>query len=342
MNTSILSMSDKSRIRALKTKPWEYDQYKFRRYYTDDELNYLYNEHKTFHIHYNPISKKIHKNYKLWRLSFNKYLDKDSLTRFFFKYETNIPKCNYDKCGCELTIAEYSYTKIYDGSHFRKYCSDCLTHGNYRKYIKSTSTIEKIQASRKKWVDSDAGKLAYKKIGENNSKKLKIYFSTEEGREQIERSKEKQSNVLKEKIKNGEFTPNITNTWTHWDATIVLNENVYKFRSSWEAAFYVSNQHLLYEFIRIPYKLNGKDRSYIADFFDEENNIVYEIKPISQYNKHICKLTQVIQYCINHNMKFIWINEKNILNYIDETDFSDNNKIKYDKMYKGINAKNKN
>lgn len=328
--------SDKLRKNALKNKPWDYDRYKNVKHYSDDELKIIYEEYKESHEFFNPINKKTYDNYQSWQYSMTRFFDRDSLSRFLFKLEKKIPKCKYHKCKKELTIDEYRCNKIDPSKRFQLYCNDCMEKENFRRYVKSQDTIDKIQKKRKKWVESQEGKNAYKKIGKNNSKKLKKYFTTKEGIAQIERSKIHMSNLLKNKIKNGEFTPNITNTWTHWKAEIILEGKIYKFRSSWEASFYVSNQHLLYEKLRIPYTLNGKCKTYIADFFDETNQILYEIKPKSQYNKEINKLSAVIDHCIKNKIKFIWINEKNILNYIDINDFSEYNKKQYDKMYKAI------
>ena len=50
------------------------------------------------------------------------------------------------------------------------------------------------------------------------------------------------------------------------------------------------------------------------------------------------KISKVIEYCISNDIKFIWVNENNILTYINKEQFSanENNKKQLDKMLKGI------
>jgi hypothetical protein len=149
---------------------------------------------------------------------------------------------------------------------------------------------------------------------QEKSKKMSDFYQTEEGKHQKRETSKKSSISMKKIIEEGKFTPPITNTWTHWDARIKLDDGtVRKFRSSWEACFYYSNRHMLYENIRI----KGTVKTYINDFFDKETNTMYELKPRSRYNAEIDKMTTLQDYCIKNNIKFIWINETNILDYID-------------------------
>jgi hypothetical protein len=137
---------------------------------------------------------------------------------------------------------------------------------------------------------------------------------------------------MREKIKNGEFTPNITNSWTHWDAKIKIDGKIKKFRSSWEACFYICNSNLKYEMLRIPYG----DKIYIADFYDEKNRILYELKPRASYNTQIKKITEIIEYCKENGIIFKWINENNILKYIDSSKINGYNRKQYNKMMRGL------
>ena len=119
---------------------------------------------------------------------------------------------------------------------------------------------------------------------------------------------------MKKLIEEGKVTPPITNTWTHWESKIKLDcGTIRKFRSSWEACFYYSNKHMLYENIRV----KENTRTYVSDFFDEGTRTMYEIKPRNRYNIEIDKMNALQNYCLNNNIKFIWINETNILDYID-------------------------
>ena len=164
---------------------------------------------------------------------------------------------------------------------------------------------------------------------------MKEWYSTDAGQAQIERSKLHNSKIMKDKIRNGEFTPRITNTWTHWTATATANGKIYKFRSSWEACFWICNQHLSYETLRIPYNKNGEQHTYIADFHDTITNTLYEIKPRSSFNDQIDKMTSIINHCIKVGIKFVWINEDNIWQWIDESIIDEVNKPQLDRL-KGI------
>ena len=103
-----------------------------------------------------------------------------------------------------------------------------------------------------------------------------------------EDTRNKLSIAMKSRILSGDFTPNIHNSNTHWTATYKHN----KFRSSLEAAFYCLNEtDVVFEKTRISYKNElGIDRIYIIDFTDDNQRILYEIKPTSSYetNKNEC------------------------------------------------------
>lgn len=283
------------------------------------------------------IENVVHKNEYNWRNSIIRRLDVQSCNLFFFSLESDIPNCKY--CNVHLSIKEYSYNR---SLKFSKYCSKCSKDGIFRKYKHSEKSIEKFKSTKRIWTQSTEGKLFYKRLGDYNSKHLKKYFKTQTGKDQITKSSAKQSKILKEKIKNGTFSPNITNSWTHWEAKVLLNGEIHKFRSSWEASFYVSNRNLKYEVIRIPYvDCSNKTRTYIGDFYDEEKNTLYEIKPRTVFKKENKKINQVIRFCIENKIKFIWINEDNILKHIDKNDFSEYNIVQYLKMLEGIYGKNK-
>lgn len=100
---------------------------------------------------------------------------------------------------------------------------------------------------------------------------------------------------------------------------------------------------LEYECLRIPYiDKDGRSRTYIADFLNKSKDVLYEIKPKKEYLIQKYKMDRVIEYCMDNDIKFMWINEENILDYINERDFIDDNLIQYEKMKRGINAKIKN
>lgn len=236
-----------------------------------------------------------------------------------------IKKCNY----CNNT-----FRSKYNGTKYCKTCSDKKVFQIGKPL--SEETRIKIGNNRKKWTKSSEGVLHYKKLGAKNSENLIRYFKTDAGKKQIQSAAKKQSKTLRNKIKNGDFTPNITNSWTHWDAIIDNGNEVRKFRSSWEACFWLSNPNYEYETVRVN-SLIDEDKIYIADFYDKENRILFEIKPKGEFLKKKDKMDSLMDYCKNNDIKFIWINENNILYYINEDIFVTNSQIKQlEKLKKGI------
>lgn len=128
------------------------------------------------------------------------------------------------------------------------------------------------------------------------------------------------SKKLKERIATGTFTPCIINSLTRKAISISEYPNN-KFRSSWELAFWYLNKDALdyassFEKLRIQYfsTVKNKNRTYIVDFIDMVNKIVYEIKPSSKVDDEEVqnKLTSLEKWC-NIN--------KYSLQIIDETYF---------------------
>jgi hypothetical protein len=221
-----------------------------------------------------------------------------------------------------------------------KYCQLCMQTKTYlRGKTRLPETINKVRDGYNRWKETDEAKKTFARVGKQNSENLKRRFSTLEGKRQIHESSKKQSVTMKRKILEGEFTPNITNSFTHWDAVVEYNGETKRFRSSWEACVWLSNPILEYETIRIPLP-NGS--SVITDFLDSSNRIIYEIKPKSFWRKQQHKVDAIIDYCLTNDYKFIWINEENILDFIDTSMFeSDFNKKQLEVMLNGIKT-NKN
>lgn len=222
------------------------------------------------------------------------------------------------------------------------YCLDCTKKAVWitPDIINNPIRLEKISNAVKAYAASPAGRAAYAKLGKYNRHKMLAFNKTTKGKANIEKIRINNSKFMLDAIASGRFTPNITNSWTHWEAIIELdNKKTKRFRSSWEACFWMSNQHLEYESYRIPYiDTTGKSRTYVADFFCETTNSIFEIKPISQYKNQSTKISAAINYCQKHQIKFMWINENNILNYIDKSLFSNTtNKEQLQKLLNGIN-----
>lgn len=162
--------------------------------------------------------------------------------------------------------------------------------------IKSNKIIEKMrighigkkasESTKLKMSNSQKGRIVSPeirfKISESNKKTHLSKEFKEKYKEVYENARIKQSISIKKTIANGDFIPCITNSWTRWKIGIDDGAgNIKKFRSSWEAAFWILNKDLKYEKLIIPYNYEGESKNYIVDFIDSENKIIYEIKPNS-------------------------------------------------------------
>ena len=127
--------------------------------------------------------------------------------------------------------------------------------------------------------------------------------------------RKKVSDTLKEKIKNGTFTPQVINSWAKSRCDIIINRNgkqiKLKMRSSWDAYFQIAFPNLIYEKIRVPYCYNGTFHSYIIDFLDSSNKIIYEIKPESQKDtkRNILKKNAAIKWANDNDFIFKYISD---------------------------------
>lgn len=147
--------------------------------------------------------------------------------------------------------------------------------------------------------------------------------------------RKKQSESLKAKISSGEFTPCINNTWTSWQAKIIIGKTIKKFRSSWEACVWYCNQHWIYERVIVKYKNNNNNiRRTIVDFNFE--NTLYEIKPKARQIIEKNKIQAVKKFAEDNGYNFILIDEDNIMEYVIPDLFEGENKEQFDKLIKGI------
>jgi hypothetical protein len=131
-------------------------------------------------------------------------------------------------------------------------------------------------------------------------------------RDNPEKKKElsvKVSKSMRDKIKNGDFTPNISNCYNG----IVIKHGGISYRSAWEFSFHQLNPHLLYENIRIPYisPKDGKCRSYIVDFVDVNKKILYEVKPFIRQmdDVNISKHKSALKWCEDNDYIYVYISE---------------------------------
>ena len=114
-------------------------------------------------------------------------------------------------------------------------------------------------------------------------------------------------------IASGKFTPCVTNSWARSMTPVTIQRNnktiTINLRSSWEAFFQIKNPNLFFEKLRIPYKINDVVKSYILDFVDEKNNIIYEIKPYALHDTKVnmLKFNAAKKWANENNFKFVII-----------------------------------
>jgi very-short-patch-repair endonuclease len=169
-----------------------------------------------------------------------------------------------------------------------------------------------------------------KKIGDANRGDKNGMF----GRKHSDEGKQHRSELMKEKILLGEFTPNSNNRNTHWDS-FYKNK---KYRSSWEALYHYFDNSAEYETLRIPYKFDNRDCIYIIDFVNHETKIVIEVKPQELVNnaKTQAKISAAKEWCTENGYTFLLADKdyflsKSIPTNLTEFDTKTQNKIR--KLY---------
>jgi len=244
-----------------------------RRYFSDAELYALIQEINGLK---SLFSDRTFQTEKQFRANISRYLDHDSSNRFYFMIEQRkgLPSCGH--CGDTLTIGNFHYCGWDAG--FSKYCTQCTTNGVWRTNVSQENRKErgkKISKTKLAFYQTGSGKETAKSNGKKISKSLKKFYKTEEGIMAARKSAAYNSIWMKSNILSGKFTPNSNNKNTHWGSSY----NGKKYRSSWEALYHYFYPAALYEKLRIPYKVNGKEHIYIVDYIDYTSNTVTEVKP---------------------------------------------------------------
>lgn len=129
------------------------------------------------------------------------------------------------------------------------------------------------------------------------------------------------SERMKNKILNGEFTPNTNNRLTHYD----IKYNEITFRSSWEVLFYHNNPEYEYEKLRIPYYYENKKHIYIVDFVNHSTKTAVEIKPkdiLKRNDKDKAKIDALTEWCKENNYTLKLIFDEDIKEMVNKTDIS--------------------
>lgn len=151
------------------------------------------------------------------------------------------------------------------------------------------------------------------KISESNHKTHTSKEFREKHTETYANSHKKLSRIMKQKIASGEFTPCITNSWANSRCRICIDGYTKFYRSSWDAAFQILNPNFEYEKVRIPYvsPIDNQWHNYIVDFVDENNKILYEIKPSSNKSSKIvlAKEKYAKEWCNREGYTFKFISE---------------------------------
>ena len=169
----------------------------------------------------------------------------------------------------------------------------------------TADTISKISLSNVKTHNNKEYRKSKKEIYKSVGKKMSV--------------------IMKNKILNGEFTPPITNSWTKWKSFVVVDNVTKKFRSNWDAVFWLLNKDdVKYEKLRIKYEFNNKIKIYIVDFYDEKNKIAYEIKPKSliENEQNAIKEKYLVEFCKQNNIQYKLISDEWFIQNINRVDFN--------------------
>jgi len=259
-----------------------------------------------------------------------------------FKKSSLIPSCIFSNQA--LTINDFRISKNAKTAHpcnplFNKYISSLSINDHnliHSQILTSPDVVEKRMEKWNEMKDDPSRNTIWRenmKLTHQNIDHPWLFNISEEEKN-IRRKKS--SDSQKKNILDGTFSPQ-NNYRTKRRIDIPFNNKTYYFRSSWEVCFFISNPKLEYESIRIQYVTENERKIYIPDFIDLENKILYELKPKRQYIAQIDKMDGAIKWCLENDYKFIWVNESNLINFINpEVCMSDNFLVYYNKMIKGL------
>jgi len=151
------------------------------------------------------------------------------------------------------------------------------------------------------------------------------------GKKLLKEEKQFRSELMKEKILSGNFTPNSNNRNTHWDS-FYKNK---KYRSSWEALYHYFDNDAEYESLRISYKFNNIDYIYIIDFVNHKIKTVIEVKPreLVSDKKTQAKISAAKEWCSKNGYTFVLADKdyflsKTLPKDLTEFDIKTQNKIR--------------
>jgi len=256
-----------------------------------------------------------------------------NVSLYEFSYMCNLKSLNMLKPIIDYGI-DLKYPRIlyYSNEYIRKIIN--RMRAKYGKCAECGKTFRITHKSHKVCSMQCQGYLCSKRMKVKNPSQI-YGISTA--------ARKKQSITMKKKIKNGEWTPNITNSWANSKVSLyALNID---FRSTWEAYFYIvmksRGYNLEYEKTRIEYydSHNKTYRNYITDFTDSANRIIYEIKPrgLKESQNVKDKVKYALAWCSKHNYEFIFISNEWFKSNYDLTylnDIEEEYKIKIERGIK--------
>lgn len=264
---------------------------------------------------------------------FQKYYDS-----FFLKKSNKCPLCNNKKefkslaYGYKLGCTEHKH-KINALNTWKKRRISGKTTSYNKGKKQSPEQIEKRKRGFLKFLNSDKGlqwrqKMSKRQLGQNNT-------CHKISQEKLEQMHKQMSILMKEKIKNGTFTPCITNSWANSQTKLIVNGFSKYYRSTWEAVFQILNPTCVYETTRIQYiDEHNEEHVYIIDFTDNINKILYEIKPdrLKMNIKNLLKAKYAILWCKKNGYQYKMITNEYFQKNAKLIDYS-----KYDsKIYDGM------
>lgn len=128
----------------------------------------------------------------------------------------------------------------------------------------------------------------------------------------------RQSMSIGKKIASGEFKPNVINSLTSKSYCYMG----VSYRSSWEVIFAHFHPECSYETLRVSYTEANHERTYLVDFVDHTNRIVYEIKPLSfrQRNRNMLKEAALIGWCRENGYTCTTVDDPMIADMISKLD----------------------
>jgi hypothetical protein len=128
--------------------------------------------------------------------------------------------------------------------------------------------------------------------------------------------RERASKLMRLRILNGEFTPCVTNSWCKSRFNVPYKGDIIPVRSSWEAVFLMCYAgHLKYETVRLSYfDDNGRNKIYLVDFVDEDNKIIFEVKPTSlvKERNNLIKEKVAREWCYETGYSYMIIDDEKI------------------------------